>query len=255
MKKTALALFTLASLAACQTPPDIQQLQNRNTDLQSKLEAADNQILKLKSEGAQLNQSLAERDRVIGVLGQEKNSRVVTSTALRGQVRQYVQQQIDSLKGFLLDGNLLDYIGGELVERSAIDEKPLLVVDLANTVPVDGSLTSLGGYFNRPGTVYVKVLRKVEDDFVVVWASNALKIKTSGIQKVNFSVSVGAKKDDVVAYYLVDPGMVSFDAGTGNSRYLNADVSFGKAIAKSSLLGEKQRRSYSLGVYGLLDSN
>ena len=65
---------------------------------------------------------------------------------------------------------------------------------------------------------------------------------------------MGVQQGDVIAYYLSDPGMVGFDTGTGNSRYLTEDVSFGKAIRQSSLLGEQQRRSYSLGVYGLLDT-
>lgn len=251
---TKILLIALASLlVACQTPPDIQKLENQKASLQGQLDKANNDITQLKSKEATLNRELAERDRVMGVLNQEKSSRVVTSTALRGQVRAFVQQQVDALKKFLLEGNLLDYIGGELVERSVVDEQPLLVVDLANTVPKDGSLTSVGGFFTRPGTLRVKVMRKVEDDLVVVWESNSLKIAEKGIQKTNFSVSVGVKKGDVVAYYLATAGMVGFDVGTGNSRYLKEDVGFGKAVEESSLLGEDKKRAYSIGVYGLLD--
>ncbi|WP_019530993.1 hypothetical protein [Dasania marina] len=254
MNKKVIMVAMASLLAACQTPPDIQQLQNEKTGLQNQLEEANSYITQLKSDEANLQREMAERDRVIGVLSGEKNSRVVTSTQLRGQVRQFVQQQVDALKSFLLEGNLLDYIGGELVERTAIDEQPLLVVDLANAVPKDGSLTSVGGHFIRSGNLRVKVMRRVEDSLVVVWESQTLVIKDAGLQKVSFSVSVGVQQGDVIAYYLSDPGMVGFDTGTGNSRYLTEDVSFGKAIRQSSLLGEQQRRSYSLGVYGLLDT-
>ena len=116
-------------LAACATPPDVTDLQNKNSSLQSQLDAANTDISKLKANETLLNEDLNERDRVIGVLNQEKSSQVVTSTALRGQVRQYIQQQIDSLKSFLLKGNLLDYIGGELVKRSSSDEEPIFVVE------------------------------------------------------------------------------------------------------------------------------
>ncbi|MCR8924155.1 hypothetical protein NO559_15330 [Dasania sp. GY-MA-18] len=254
MRKKMVLVATASLLAACQTPPDIQQLQNEKAGLQNQLVQANSQITQLKADEANLQRELAERDRVIGVLNSEKNSRVVTSTQLRGQVRQFVQQQVDALKSFLLEGNLLDYIGGELVARTAVDEQPLLVVDLANTVPKDGSLTSVGGYFIRAGSLRVKVMRKVEDNLVVVWESQTLAINDAGLQKVGFSVSVGVQQGDVVAYYLSDPGMVGFDTGTGNSRYIKEDVSFGKAIRQSSLLGEQQRRAYSLGVYGLLDT-
>lgn len=251
--KIAVALLAIG-LAGCQTPPDIKQLENEKAGLQSQLDEANSYITRLKSDKSSLETELAERDRVIGVLSGEKNSRVVTSTKLRGQVRHFVQDQVDLLKSFLLEGNLLDYVGGELVERTAVDEEPVLVVDMANAVPKDGSLTSVGGYFVRPGDLTVKVMRQVEDDFVVVWESDVQSIKSAGLQKVGFSVTVGVQKGDVMAYYLSQPGMVGFDSGTGDTRYLKEDISFGRTISVSSLMGEKQKRSYSLGVYGLLDS-
>ena len=253
--KTKLAVLCMSlALAACQTPPDLKKLQTEKAGLQNQLQQANSKITKLKSDKSALQAELAERDRVIGVLSGEKESRVVTSTKLRGQVRHFVQQQVDLLKQFLLEGNLLDYIGGELVERTAVDEAPLLIVDRTNAVPKDGSLTSVGGYFNSPGTLSVKVMRQVEDNLVVVWESEPLNISEAGLQKVGFAVTVGVQKGDYIAYYLATPGMAGFDTGTGDTRYLTEDVSFGRAIRQSSLLGEKQKRSYSLGVYGLLEA-
>ena len=251
--KVAMICMSLG-LVACQAPPDIKQLENEKAGLQNQLDEANSYITRLKSDKSGLESELAERDRVISVLSGEKNSRVVTSTKLRGQVRHFVQEQVDLLKSFLLEGNLLDYIGGELVERTAVYEEPLLIVDMANAVPKDGSLTSVGGFFVRPGNLTVKVMRQVEDDFVVVWESDALEIKGPGLKKVGFPVTVGVQKGDLIAYYLSQPGMVGFDAGTGDTRYLKEDMSFGRTVSVSSLMGEKQKRSYSLGVYGLLDA-
>ncbi|MGK0441213.1 MAG: hypothetical protein ACJA0N_001010 [Pseudohongiellaceae bacterium] len=252
-KNVWLLLMSLA-LAACQSPPDIKQLKSEKTNLQNQLQEANSFITKLKNDKSNLSSSLAERDRVIGVLSGEKSSRVVTSTELRGQVRYFVQQQVDLLKSFLLEGNLLDYIGGELVERTAVAEEPLLIVDMANLVPKDGSLTSIGGYFSKPGQLTVKVMRKIEQSLVVVWESEVLTIKNAGIQKVALPVTVGVQRGDVLAYYLMSPGVAGFDTGTGDSRYLTEDISFGKAIRISSLQGKKQKRAYSLGFYGLLDT-
>ncbi len=112
MNKKLSVVAVAAVLAACQTPPDIQQLQNEKTSLQNELDEANSYITQLKADEANLQGELAEHNRVIGVLSGEKSSRVVTSTQLRGQVRTFVQQQVDLLKSFLLEGNLLDYIGG-----------------------------------------------------------------------------------------------------------------------------------------------
>jgi hypothetical protein len=46
---------------------------------------------------------------------------------------------------------------------------------------------------------------------------------------------------------------VSFDEGTGDTRYLTKDLKLGGTVKKSSLLGENKKRSYSIGVYGLLN--
>ena len=213
MKLKIATLLVLASLVACQTPPDLKKLQAEKASLNNQLQQANAAIKQHNNDKAELKAELVERERVIDVLSGEKQSRVVTSTKLRGQVRHFVQQQVDFLKAFLLEGNLLDYIGGELVQRTAVDEQPLLIVDKANPVPKDGSLTSVGGYFNTPGQLAVKVMRKVEDNLVVVWESGPLTISAAGLQKVGFAVSVGVQRGDYIAYYLVTPAMSVFGRG------------------------------------------
>lgn len=241
-------------LAGCQVPPDIKTLQDQNGALQQELDEARTNIGKLQADKVLLEQDNAELSRVINVLGEEKSSRVEESTSLRGQVRQFVQMQIDNLKQFLLAANLLDYVGGELVERASLDEKPVLAVDLMNAVPLAGTLTGVGGYFQGTGQLSVKVLRPVKDNLVVVWASHPITIAERGLQRLKFPVVVGVEKGDLLAYYFTNPGMVGFDTGTGDTRYVNEDASVGSALRRSSLNGEKARRAYSIGVFGLLNT-
>jgi len=236
----------------CQVPPDIKTLQDKNTEMQNKLEQADNQLVSLQSRNARLKQDIAELERVKSVLGQEKSSRVAESTLVRGTVREFVKSQIDNLKQFLLESNLLDYVGGELVERSSMDAKPLIMLDLYNVVPGRGTLTSVGGYFQEKGKISVKVLRPLDNELVVVWASSTLTVKKTGLQKLPFSVSVGVERGDVIAYYFSKPGMVGYDSGTGDSRYAKKDIQVGSMLKPSSMSGEKEKRAYSVGVYGLL---
>lgn len=241
-------------LAGCQTPPDIKTLQDKNGALQQQLEQARGDIRKLEADKVLLEQDVAELNRVVGVLGQEKSSRVEESTNLRGQVRQFVQTQIDNLKQFLLAADLVDYVGGELVERVNVDKEPLLVVDLMNVVPLGGSLTGVGGYFQGPGTLSVKVLRPINGNLVAVWSSQPINITERGSQRLKFPVVVGVEKGDVMAYYFSRPGMVGFDTGTGDSRYDDENIAVGSSLRQSSLKGEKAKRAYSIGVFGLLNA-
>ncbi|WP_101760194.1 hypothetical protein [Oceanicoccus sp. KOV_DT_Chl] len=247
-------LMLVVGLAACQAPPNIKKLQDENGALAQQLGQANQRISSLEADKTLLKQDVAELNRVVAVLGQEKSSRVAESTNLRGQVRQFVQLRIDSLKNFLLASDLLDYIGGELVERTNVEPKPVLAVDLYNQIPVSGTLTGVGGYFQSAGDVSVKVLRQIGDNLVVVWASEPVIIAERGMQRLNFPVSVGVEKGDYLAYYFSKPGSISFDTGTGDTRYLAADVPVGSLVKRSSLQGENDKRSYAVGVFGLLNT-
>jgi predicted component of type VI protein secretion system len=241
----------LLLLSACASQPGVKQ--NQVQQMKADLDAAKNTIAQLRVSEAELKKELAEKNRVIGVLGTEKTSRVQESSELRGQVRRFVQNQIDAHKNFMVQGGLLDYLGGELVERANVEQKPLQIVDLANAIPRAGTLTGVGAHFVKPGYFSVKVLRKVENNLVVIWDSKPLLITQEGINRVNFPVSVGVEKGDVIGYYFGEGVAVSFDEGTGDTRFQTSELGLGATTSANNLQGEKKRRAYSVGVYGLLN--
>jgi len=248
-----LSLFALLLiLSGCQTPVSTQELQRRNQSLEQQLTSAEKKIEALKSERQQLQKELEESNRVREIIGKEKSSRFNESTQLRSQVRHFVQDQIDVYKSFLVNNNLLDYVGGELVKRKQYDNRPIMLVDLQNVIPRPGVLTGIGAYFVKPTQLTVKILRKIDDKLVVVWESHPLNISKTGLIKTRFDVTVGVEKGDVLGYYFPKAATVAFDKGTGDTRYLSRNLRPGSGITPSSLDGEEQQRAYSLGVYGLL---
>lgn len=244
------------SLAACQAPQNVQQLQQKNQQLENELASARADIATLKSSEANLQGEVRELSRILEVMGTEKTSRVQESTQLRGLMRDFVQNQIDLLKDFLVKGDLLDYVGGELVVRKgdtpAKPDMNMLLVDLAHPIPAEGILTGVGAYFNQPGNFRVKVLRRVDGNLFVVWESKLLTVTQAGKQRVNFPVSVGVERGDMLAYFFPDQVIAAHDKGTGDTRTYQGDLMLGKSLAVRSLGHERERRAYSLGVYGLL---
>ncbi len=239
-------------LAACQTPPDTRELESRNQSLRQQLDIAQGRVRKLEAERLQLQRALDESNRVLEIIRKEKSSRFTESTLLRSQVRRFVQNQIDVYKSFLVDNNLLDYVGGERVERRQYDDQPIMLVDLKNTVPRPGVLTGVGGYFIKPTRLVVKVLRKLDDKLVVVWESRQLAITRAGLARARFHVSVGVEQGDVLGYYFPEAAWAAYDKGTGDTRYLRRDLHPGSTIEADALKGGEEQRAYSLGVYGLL---
>jgi len=248
----ALAVSTLL-ITGCAPPENLRQMGDRNRVLQGKLQTASGEIDRLKTQEVVLRKDMAELNRVINVLDSERNSRTQESGYLRGQARKFMQGQIDTFKEFLLDSNLLDYVGGELIERANIEDKPLLIVDLANRIPKSGTLTGVTGYFAKPTAFSVKVMREVEGKLVVIWQSKLIKTKQTGVRRLNFPVVVGVEKGDVIGYFFPKNVGVTFDTGSGDTRYLSNDVRLGSGLSISSLNGSSKKRAYSIGAYGLLN--
>jgi len=241
------------SLVGCQVSPDVKQLNSKNQQLAQQLSTAQAEIVRLTRREALLQDDVAELGRVANVLGTEKTSRVEESSELRGQVRKFVLQQVDALKGFLVDGNLLDYVGGELVSRAQLELAPLTLIDFAHPMPGSGTLTGVGAYFTAPTQLQVKVLRPVNDRYVLIWQSQSLSVKTIGLTRLALPVSVGVEKGDVMAYQFSQATAVSFDRGTGRTLYSLQPLSLGDLVRESGLSGARQRRAYSVGVFGLLN--
>lgn len=252
VKVLTIMLFAVL-LGACQTTPEISELQSRNDALREQLTDTERQVSDLRAREDQLEAQVQELQRVTEVLSTEKSSRVQESSNLRTQVRDFVQQQIDDLRAFLVQGDLLDYVGSALVERSFVDHDALGLVDFANPVPRPGSLTGVTGFFSAPTNMQIKVLRPLDDRYVVIWESEVMPIARAGEQSVQLSVSVGVEPDDVIAYVFPEAANVTYDKGTGDTRYTKADLALGDTIKPSSLSAAKEKRAYSLGVLAILE--
>ena len=231
---------------------DLQVLQEKNKSLEQELSSANSEIRQLKQQETRLRERIGELTQTASVLTTEKTSRVAESSTLRSQVRKFVQDNIDDLKTFMVQGNLLDYVGSELVSRAKIDTRPILIIDFAHPMPNTGILTGIGGYFSKAGSLAVKVLHPVGDQYVITWESKELEIAAPGRQLVQFPVSVGVEKGDVIGYVFLREPSVSFDTSTGDTLYVLEDVALGSTMKKTSMSGAEEKRAYSLGVFGLL---
>lgn len=244
--------FFLTVLVACQSPANMKKLQTENSDLKFELEQAQEQIQILQASEQGLMTQLNELNRVAEVLGTEKTSRVQESLGVRSQVRRFVQEQIDALREFLLNSNLLDYIGGELVARQYVEISPMVLVDLLYPIPDSGTLMGVTGYFSASTSLQLKILRPVKNRYVVVWQSQLLAVEQAGVNRLQLPVSVGVEKGDLIAYVFNEAPNLAFDRGTGDTRYFNRDLELGNLVSLSSLRGGGEKRTYSIGVYAIL---
>lgn len=254
MRRLSGMTLLLIGLTGCVSQPNLEQLRAENERLEQQLDQASGQISDLRVREQGLREDLSERERVIEVLETEKSSRTEVASHLRSSIRAFVQDQIDSYQDFLLQADLLDYVGGELVERAnRSEEESRTLVDLANPMPSSGTLTGMSAHFLDSGRLVVKVLRPIEDELVVIWESMEIEVAQTGVQRFSFPVSVGVEAGDVVAYRFSGPVSVSYDRGTGDTRYQRENLPLGSTVKKKDLAGADEHRAYSIGVFGLLN--
>ncbi|REL27695.1 hypothetical protein DXX93_14770 [Thalassotalea euphylliae] len=194
----------------------------------------------------------ASLEQALAAIKQEKAAGLAKTNLLRAKVRQFIQQRIETLNTFLMDGDLLDYVGAELISRSQIQAQAVTLVDLANPVPQSGVLTGGGIYLASPTQIKVTVLRSIRDRLIPLWQSNSIELTELGENRFMFTTSVNVEQGDIIAYQLADGASVQFDKGTGDTRYLTKPLALGEGIRLRSLKGKSERRAYALGVYGLL---
>jgi hypothetical protein len=152
-----------------------------------------------------------------------------------------------------VEGDLLDYIGGELFARAESDDEAALLVDFARPIPRRGALIGVGGFFIAPTGLTVSVMRPVGDRYLVIWQSPLIEIEDAGEQRERFSNPVGVEEKDVIGYDFSTSVKVSFDSGTGNKLYLQRSLPLGAMIDPSSFKWEKDKRSYPLGAFAILE--
>lgn len=250
-------LFFIAAncmfMIACQSTPEVQALKDSNAELKAQLAGAKQQISSLSSEHHIMASDNTELKRVMSILDSEKNSRTEESLVLRAQTRRFTQSTIDQLKKFLVQSNLLDYIGEELVDRTKMDLDAMVLVDLDNPVPRSGTLVGIHGVFAQSTRFVVNILRPVDDRFVVIWQSPMLEMSNVDAQRLTFPLTVGVEKGDVIAYDFPDSVGVKYDQGTGNTVLSTKSLLLGASIERSGFKLAEEKRAYSIGVTAILE--
>jgi len=76
---------------------------------------------------------------------------------------------MSSFREFSQKSDFLDYVGGERIDRKKSEGQNVTRVDMKNRIPAGGPLLGTWGYFTSPCAYSINTLRKVNDEWFVVW--------------------------------------------------------------------------------------
>ncbi len=254
MKKALFYLLIIAFLTGCvATPEKMNMLQEQNRNLTANLQATKDRVAELEKEKAGLTATLEKQMNISKALGKEKAVRIEETGNLRQDIRTFLKAELSSFREFSQNSDFLDYIGGELIDREKSEGENVTLVDMKNSIPAGGPLLGTSGYFTAPCSYSINILRKVNDEWFVVWQAGPFEVAGTQLQKFDFGVPVSVEKGDVLAYTFRGPVGVPYDSGTGDTLYITGDLKTGSKILASKLQGKLDKRSYSIGVVGILE--
>lgn len=235
------AILTVASLCGC-TSTRVSQL----------LHDKDAQIKDIEARKEAVEKDLSNQKEVEQTLRREKKELVEDGATVRREARSFVKAQMQVLRDFSENKALLDYVGGELISRTHVSGKTLLLVDLQNPMPSAGTL--LGGKLLVNGKTDVSfcILRPQGNNLVLVWISALAAIPEPGLSVVTFNTPVTVGKGDLIGLYSPSDVQVPFSRGTGDTRTLEGPIKVGQVVPVEAL-EKDDRRMYSFSVAGFLE--
>jgi hypothetical protein len=223
---------------------------------ESSLRQKDQKISEQQETIAKMGADIAELNRQLNISSSEKGRYDERIKTIASSVREYIKQQMRDNRNFLTGIALEDFVGSELIERAHTGEENILIVDVSNPVPSGGQINGIGGYFNGPAELVVKLLRPSGNDYIVIY-NKQVKVDTDAPDKkyIDFDSPFIVKKGDVIAYYFLGPVNVPYDIDIGTNAYskIRSDkFGDGDRMAASDIWhADQPKRKYSLNYYGI----
>jgi len=243
--------LAVAFLSGCAST-DVKQLRHERDVLSAELAVKKDRIGDLENQNRKLEDKLIYQKKVGKNLEKEKTAQAEETSIVRREARVFVQEQMGTLREFSENKELLDYVGGEPINRTEIGGENLLLVDMKNLIQTSGTL--LGGkvFAKSKTNLSFCILRPQGNNLVVLWISKPATVPKGGLFRVTFDVPVAAEKGDLIGLFSSGKLQIPFDYGTGDTRTIVGPVTVGKVIPIDDL-EDGEKRTYSFGVSGFLD--
>ena len=225
---------------------DLAAARERAAELETVIQQKEQEIERLRDENQVLEDSRVSLDR-------EKTIRIEQAREIRGIARRFIRAQTSALRLFSENPALLDYLGGEPIDRSRHEEgKSVLIIDLARPLPSAAMIFSGQIYQRVPLPFFFCLIRAQNQDYSVVWMSQEFNPAEPGFSTVSFEAGITAQKGDFLAVYCPRGVGMPYDELGGRCAVIKGSIGVGQAVS-SKTFADPTTRGYSFGVLGFLE--
>jgi hypothetical protein len=255
--RTLITVVACSVLCACASTQAIEEerdilteklrtAQDRTEELEACLRTQEQQIGGLQEENAKLETARES-------LTREKTVRTEQAREMRRLARQFIRNQSVTLRTFSENPVLLDYVGGEAIERKRHEEGGGgLIVDLAHPLPREGMLFSGQAFVRKPLPFFFCLVRPLEGGHHIIWMSKRCVPAEPGPITIHFDAGVAVQAGDLVAVCCPEGIGIPFDEMSGQCAEIKGGVTLGQEL-DAAAFGKAGTRNYSFGVRGFLE--
>ena len=245
MKKVILTIqsaclsFLLFSLTGCADP---EGLRNQIKELNNEI----SEMLVIKEE---LTSKLNSCNKLTSDLTQEKEERHKNLTSLKAKTRRFIKEEYNFLGAFSKSEELMDYKGGELIERTERGGSDLTILNMT-PLPLNSVIYSIDGFFYQETTFSPQLFRLIEEEWICVWQGPYIHVQAPGLITFPLETPLNAVKGDIFGFYFPDDVAVSFSERTGTHTTFSGKVDMGEEAPSRF---KATNRSYSIGISGFIE--
>lgn len=223
----------------------VATLQRTTTDLEAT-------VVEERSRRRSLEEDLEHEREVGALLRRDKGVRTTETATVRQSARQFVKEQILSLREFSEHHMMLDYVGAEIIKRDRTEGSASLLINLADPMPAGATLIGAVAYMSQPGAFSPCLLRQVDQELVVIWIGHSCEATEAGRFTPLFETPVSAAQGDLFGVICEGKVVIPFDRGTGRTGRGELPLEIGRRLALPSL-DVSEARAYSFGATGFLE--
>lgn len=235
-------LLCLVALFVSGCAPEVQQLRQQLRQLEERV--ADQEM-----ENARLKSELAEYQELSATLEDEKDAKNIKLMAIKSKTRMFIKEGFDSLNHFSKNRELMDYIGGELIERKKKEGENIAILYM-EPLPSDSVISIVQGLFDTGTQVAPLLFREKEGELICIWQGKLIEVLSPGESVLELDTPLHAAAGDRFGFYFPGKAGIPFNSKTGNYSIIYGKVELGERVSGKLSAGN---RNYSIGVAGFLE--
>ncbi|MGA1847224.1 hypothetical protein [Deferribacter abyssi] len=200
----------------------------------------------MKKENKVVRSKLEKCEKLNKLLSEEKKFSYLELTKLRNELRDFLRNQLISIDKLSNKTILMDYTGGEIIERSKFDKSAKLIVFKSKMFKDGDEIRGIKGYFVKNGKIQLKIFKRLDKDIYVCVGNSEVFSVNKGKHYLELKSKLLLDDNTIIGFYFPEGINVFYSKNAENFCIVHSDILLGDKLK----LSNDKCYTFSLGVMG-----